>query len=131
MESAEDNLREVVKSKIIFSSEYMVPKDISKPKSKVSRKIKPFNEQESTPREGKCIFCGNVHFCKYYVSNTIQGNVSTAITSTRDKRAFAKLSVDGRRIKFLLDLVANINSLPSFLVCKSVDRKNAGSIKVF
>ncbi|CAF2743082.1 unnamed protein product [Lepeophtheirus salmonis] len=42
-----------------------------------------------------------------------------------------KLSVDERRIKLLLDLGANVNILPCFLVRKSVDRRNAGSIKVF
>ncbi|CAB4058512.1 unnamed protein product [Lepeophtheirus salmonis] len=71
-----------------------------------------------------------LQFCKSYISNTIQGNFSTAITSTRDARAFAKLSVNGRRIKFLLDLGANVNILRNFLVRKSVDRRNAGSFKV-
>ncbi|CAB4058085.1 unnamed protein product [Lepeophtheirus salmonis] len=111
MDSAEDNSREMLKSKTIFSSEYMGPKGISRPKSKVSRKIKPFNVQESTPKEGKFIICGNVNH--------------------GDERAFVKLSVDGRRIRFLLDLGANMNLLPSFLVRKTLDRRNAGSIKVF
>ncbi|CAB4070523.1 unnamed protein product [Lepeophtheirus salmonis] len=137
MESAEDHSREMLKSKTILSSEYMGSKGILRLKSKVSKKIKPFHVQESTPKEGKCIFCGNVHvflkskciaygkmstklnrmshfaqFCQSYDINTIQNK--TAIISTMNEQVFAKLSVDGRRIKLLLDLGVFVNILPSF-----------------